>query len=182
MSATFERVSWLKYGYDIEEVDDFFELARAAYEGAPHAELDSEQIQQVVFDLVRRGYKCDVVDAALDRLASAMIAKERVGIVGALGQQAWNEKLAQSATTLYPRLTRPRGERFRPTANRHGYDMAEVDDLLDRLTAYFDAGEPLSAQEIQHAAFRRRRQGRGYDEASVDAFLRRASRVLLGVQ
>lgn len=180
MTTAFTRVSWLRYGYDPEEVDDFFEFARAAYEGQPTASLSVDEAQSVAFDLVRKGYQCEKVDAALDRLAGALVAKERTELVAALGQQAWNDKLADLATTLYGRLTRPPGERFRPPRGRNGYDAEQVDQLLDRLTEFFDAGVPLTAREIQQSVFKRRRGKRAYDEESVDTFLRRAGRVLLG--
>ncbi|GAA2233607.1 hypothetical protein GCM10010401_01790 [Rarobacter faecitabidus] len=179
MTTAFPRSNWFRFGYDPEEVDDFFDLARASYEGDPAARLSVDEIQSVAFDQVHRGYKCDRVDAALDRLAAAMVVKERAQIVEALGQQDWNQQLAQRATTLYSRLTRPERERFAPPRGRRGYDAAQVDALLDRLTAFFDEGTPITAREVQQATFKRRGPKKGYDEASVDAYLRRAGQVLL---
>ncbi|GAA2523173.1 DivIVA domain-containing protein [Rarobacter incanus] len=178
--TAFKKVRLFAYGYDPEEVDDFFDLARATYEGQPGAELSVDEIQRASFDLVHRGYQCPAVDAALDRLAAAMVAKDRAEIAATRGQAEWNAQLAAQATTLYGRLTRPRGERFKPGSGGYSYDTAQVDDVLDRLTAFFDNGVPLTARDIQQAVFRRRRGKKGYDEASVDAFMRRAARVLLG--
>ncbi|CAN5262654.1 DivIVA domain-containing protein [soil metagenome] len=184
MSETmFRTVSGLHSGYDPDEVDDFFEHARAVYESGPAGTLSGKDIRSVAFDLVRRGYQTSAVDAALDRLEAAFVARARADFLAEQGQAAWMARLAEQARTLYTRLTRPDGERFAPAHPRKpGYEPADVDALCQRLVAYFDRGAPLTAQEVRSATFRRRNGRAGYAEGSVDAFFDRAVEVLLGAE
>ena len=93
------------------------------------------------------------------------------------------EHLSEQARTLYGRLGRPDGDRFAaPDGRQQGYEPADVDDLCQRLVAYFDKGTPLSAAEVRSATFRRRKGRNAYAEGPVDAFLARAVEVLLGVE
>ncbi len=183
MSGMFNTVSKVRTGYDKEEVDDFFEHARQAYEGRTAERLTSADIQASTFDLVRGGYNTHEVDAALDRLEAAFIQRQRAEYVAAHGQQAWMNALAERARTLYGRLGRPDGDKFAPAAaGQQGYDKDDVDDLCDRLVAYFDRQEPLTAGEVRSATFGRAKGADGYAEAPVDAFFSRAVEVLLGVE
>jgi DivIVA domain-containing protein len=179
----FRTVSRLHAGYDPKEVDAFFDHARQVYEGKVDEPLTGRDVRSTAFDLVRGGYVTGAVDAALDRLEAAFVARAREQFVARHGQSAWMAELADSARTLYGRLTRPDGERFAP--GRRGepsYDRADVDALCRRLVAYFDHGEALTAQEIRSATFGRRRGAGGYAEGPVDAFCHRAVEVLLGVE
>ena len=184
MSETmFRTVSGLHSGYDPAEVDDFFEHARAVYESGPAGALSGRDVRSAAFDLVRRGYQTSAVDAALDRLEAAFVARARADFLAEQGQAAWMARLAEQARTLYTRLTRPDGERFAPArARKPGYEPADVDALCRRLVAYFDRGAPLTAQEVRAATFRRRNGRAGYAEGSVDAFFDRAVEVLLGAE
>lgn len=183
MSGLFKTVSALRTGYDKDEVDEFFEHARHVYEGRTGERLTSTDIQASMFDLVRGGYNTHEVDAALDRLEGAFIARQRAEYVAAHGQQAWMTALAERARTLYGRLGRPDGERFAPAERgQTGYDKDDVDDLCDRLVGYFDRQEPLTAAEVREAAFGRARGEDAYAEGPVDAFFARATEVLLGVE
>ncbi|MHA7135025.1 DivIVA domain-containing protein [Oerskovia turbata] len=183
MSALFSTVSKVRNGYDPDEVDEFFDHARQVYEGKKPERLTSTDIQVSMFDLVRGGYDTHEVDAALDRLEGAFIARQRAEYVAVNGQQAWMNALAERARSLYGRLGRPDGERFAPAGRgEQGYDMDDVDDLCDRLVAYFDRQEPLTAAEIRATTFTRRRGKDGYAEGPVDAFFARAIEVLLGVE
>ncbi|GIG25238.1 DivIVA domain-containing protein [Cellulomonas denverensis] len=179
----FRRVSGMKTGYHTEEVDDFFAHARTVYEQGPAGALTGKDVRTVAFDLVRHGYSTTAVDAALDRLEAAFVARSRADFINERGRQAWLEHLADQARTLYGRLTRPDGERFAPpTGRKTGYDAAQVDDLCHRLIAYFDRNEPLAAQELRTAVFARARGNHAYDEGPVDAFLERAVDVLLAAE
>ncbi|BDZ43930.1 DivIVA domain-containing protein [Paraoerskovia sediminicola] len=170
-------------GYEPDEVDEFFDRARALYEGREERSLTSTEIQNSTFGLVRGGYNTHEVDEALDRLEGAFIARQRTAYVAAHGQQAWLEALAERARTLYPRLGRPDGEKFAPAERGEpAYDTDDVDDLCDRLVDYFDSQVPLTTREIRDTVFRRRRGGSGYAEGPVDAFFARAVEVLLGVE
>jgi DivIVA domain-containing protein len=173
----------MRSGYDRDEVDEFFDHARQAYEGRTADPVSHADIQTATFDLVRRGYNTHEVDAALDRLEAAFIARQRSEYVAAHGQEAWMTALADRARTLYGRLGRPDGEKFAPAERgKQGYDQDDVDALCDRLVAYFDRQEPLTAAEIRSATFGRAKGQQAYAEAPVDRFLARATEVLLGVE
>lgn len=183
MSTIFSTVSKFRTGYEQDEVDEFFDHARRVYEGTAEGRLTSTDIQTSMFDLVRGGYHTGEVDAALDRLEGAFIARQRAEYVAAHGQQAWMNALAERARTLYGRLGRPDGEKFAPAERgKPAYDMDDVDDLCDRLVAYFDRQVPLTASQVREATFGRVRGSAGYAEGAVDAFFARAIEVLLGVE
>lgn len=183
MSSLFSSVSALRTGYDKDEVDEFFDHARQAYEGRTAEQVTNADIQASTFELVRGGYNTHEVDAALDRLEAAFIARQRAEYVASHGQEAWMGALAERARTLYGRLGRPDGEKFAPAARGQiGYDRDDVDALCDRLTAYFDRQEPLTSAEVRSATFGRAKGAEGYAEAPVDAFFARAIEVLLGVE
>jgi DivIVA domain-containing protein len=69
--------------------------------------------------------------------------------------------------------------RFSPVRVREGYDMAEVDDLLDSLVAALGRGEPVAAvidgTRLSHVRLRE-----GYDIGEVDRFLERVRRTAPG--
>ncbi|WP_448062744.1 DivIVA domain-containing protein [Cellulomonas hominis] len=179
----FRTASGLRTGYDPAEVDDFFTHARTVYENGPAGALSGRDVRTTAFDVVRRGYTTSAVDAALDRLEAAFVARARTDFIAEYGQEAWLARLADQARTLYGRLTRPDGERFAPPHGRHaGYRPEDVDALCHRLIAYFDKGAPLSAAEVRAATFRRQTGAGAYGEPSVDAFLERAVDVLLAAE
>lgn len=183
MAAGFRRVGVLSSGYDVEEVDEFFDHARGVYEGTVEGELTGSDLRSASFEMVRHGYVPAQVDAALDRLEMAFTQKRRAKVVSQLGQEAWLSEASSLAKTLYGRLVRPEGEKFAPGySGEPSYDREEVDALCDDLVGYFDRGEKLSAKEIRATRFARRRGSRGYDEGSVDAFLDRAVEVMLLVE
>lgn len=183
MSSLFGTVSKMRTGYDPEEVDEFFDHARAVYEGKAEGQLTNADIQTSMFELVRGGYDTHEVDAALDRLEAAFIARQRAEYIAVHGQQAWMSALAERARTLYGRLGRPDGDKFAPAERgRPAYDVDDVDELCDRLVDYFDRQVPITAAEVREATFRPRKGKSGYSEAAVDAFFARAVEVLLGVE
>lgn len=170
-------------GYDQEQVDAFFAQARDAYEGGVPAEaFSSEQIRAAAFSLVHGGYQVAEVDAALNRLEGAFIHRDRSAFVAEHGENAWFDKVADNATTLYPRLLRPEGERFRhPEAREQGYAVADVDSLVDRLAAFFDDRDTITEADLRTATFRPARGEKAYEERQVDAFIGRATQVLMAV-
>ena len=85
-------------------------------------------------------------------------------------------------TTLYDRLLRPRGSRFAHPDSGRGYEATAVDDLLDRLAAYFDEGSPLRVDDVRLAIFKPARGKKAYAEGPVDAYLGRAVEILLAVE
>lgn len=181
MEDLFPTVGRWASGYDREEVEEFFERAKAAYENG-EIEMSSEDVRTAAFDLVRHGYDPAAVDAALDRLEAAFIQRDRSEFVATHSQDAWMEQVAERATTLYPRLVRPRGERFAPPERGRGYQREAVDDALDRLVAYFDEGAELTAAEVRSVTFPSAPRSRAYAEGPVDAFLDRAIDILLAVE
>jgi len=62
--------------------------------------------------------------------------------------------------------------RFTPVRLREGYDMGEVDELLDRLAAAVTAGEPVD-DVVQDTGFTEVRLREGYAKTEVDEFLQR---------
>ena len=130
----FPRVGLFSKGYDCEQVDAFFEDARRAYEGGvPPEQFSSEQVRLATFELKNRGYNIDAVDGAMNRLEAAFVNRDRADSVAAEGEAAWYDRVADRATTLYPRLQRPRGERFAHPTSGRGYSCEEVDTEIDRL-------------------------------------------------
>lgn len=185
MRDLFPHAGFMRTGYHFGQVDEFFERARAAYERPmlDESALSAFDVRRAAFDLKRGGYKTAAVDSALDRLEIAFATRAREQFVRAHGQEAWMNELAQRAQVLYPRLRRPKGQRFRrPVKSRRGYDAREVDTLIDRLIAFFDSGESLTPEDLRHATFKRRSKRGAYDEPTVDAFLARAVDVLMGAQ
>lgn len=184
MSTLFPKVGALKLGYHPQQVEDFFDKARAAYEtpGQPEHPIAAHDVRRQAFDLKHGGYQTSAVDSALDRLEAAFVSRARDAYVRRNGQDSWMQELAERAQTLYPRLRRPAGERFaHPVRFGRGYRASEVDELLTRITAFFDRGAPLKAEELRAASFRSARGSRAYDEGTVDAFLARMVDILLGV-
>lgn len=181
MEGLFPTVGRWASGYDREEVEDFFDRAKRAYQNGD-VSMTSEDVRNAAFDLVRHGYDPAAVDAALDRLEGAFIQRDRAEYVTSRGQAAWMEQIAERATTLYPRLVRPARERFAPPRRGRGYERDAVDDVMDRLVDYFDAGAELSAAELRAATFPSAPRSRAYAEGPVDAFLDRAVDVLLAVE
>lgn len=181
MEDLFPTVGRWASGYDREEVEEFFERAKSAYESGDTG-MSSADVRSAAFDLVRHGYDPAAVDAALDRLEAAFIQRDRSEFVTSASQDAWMEQVAERATSLYPRLVRPAGERFAPPERGRGYDSEAVDAALDRLVAYFDEGAHLSASELRSVTFPSAPRSRAYAEGPVDAYLDRAIDILLAVE
>lgn len=180
----FPRTSALRLGYHRDQVGEFFSNARVAYEQPVAADggLTPLAVRRASFDLKHGGYSTAAVDAALDRLEVAFARREREAYVRQHGQDAWMQQLAVKAQVLYPRLRRPKGERFaHPSALKRGYSAAEVDKVVGRIVAFFDRGEPLTAAQVRQVTFTQASGKKAYDEATVDAFLARTVDILLGV-
>jgi DivIVA domain-containing protein len=67
------------------------------------------------------------------------------------------------------------GSRFRTTKLRQGYDMAQVDDFLDRLVTALRAGQPVRPL-VDGARFTPTRLRAGYDMGDVDDLLAAVAR------
>lgn len=182
MATMFTQVTGLRRGYDRAEVDEFFEFARRVYEDQTDEVLSHRDIHTALFDLTRSGYVTAEVDAALDRLENAFVARNRQTVIGQQGPQGWSAFLNEQAKTLYPRLTRMPGERFAHPSKGRGYKSAEVDQMCRDLIDFFDGKKKITAAEIRSLTFTSARGKKAYEETSVDAFMARAIEVLLGVQ
>lgn len=184
MSDFFPKVRFYKKGYSPAEVDEFFDHARQAYEGGvPASEFSSEQVRRAMFPLKRGGYDPVSVDAALDRLEAAFVSRDRAAHVAVNGEEAWLEHVADRATTLYPRLVRPVGERFaHPEDGEVGYRKRDVDEFLERLAGFFDDEEILRADDVRRLTFPSAKGEDAYAEGPVDAYLARVVEILLAVE
>jgi len=184
MSDLFPRGGFARLGYAVRQVDDFFAQARAVYERPvlEESQMSALDVRRAAFDLKRGGYATRAVDEALDRLEVAFATRAREQFVRTHGHDAWMRVLAERAQVLYPRLRRPRGERFaHPTGLLgKGYNAAQVDAMLERLTAFFDTGAPLSPEELRAALFTRSGGKKAYSERVVDVYLARAADILQG--
>ncbi|HAQ59091.1 MAG TPA: DivIVA domain-containing protein [Microbacterium sp.] len=171
--------------YDKSAVDAFLERARMEFEGDPapggEPHLTAAAIRTVAFPLVKGGYAIDAVDAALARIEDAFAVRDREAAVAAIGTQAWVERARDDAQVLLDRLGRPRGRRFaRAGWLRFGYRTDEVDLVAERLVEYFEAGRPVTVEQVRGVAFRMQR--RGYREEQVDAVLDAVVDVMLAVR
>nr|WP_255480897.1 DivIVA domain-containing protein [Quadrisphaera sp. RL12-1S] len=177
---TFERTTGFRRGYAVEQVEEFFARARVSYEtGGPRGGVSSRDVREVGFDLVRRGYDVQMVDAALDRMEDAFLRREQEVVRGRLGADRAYAELAARAATLRPRLERPEGDRFDRAAHGHpGYDPAEVDALCDRISGWLDGEPGLSHDDLRRSVFSTRRGEQGYAEHQVDAFIDRTVEVM----
>lgn len=184
MKGKFPRVQFYKKGYDTAAVDEFFDFAEQAYTGGlPASEFSSEQVRRAMFKLVRGGYDPYTVDAALDRMEGGFIQRDRANHIAVNGEAAWLAQVADRATTLYPRLSRPEGERFaHPEPGQPGYSAEAVDAFLGRLAEFFDQNVPLTVAEIRSLTFPPAKERKAYVEGAVDAYLARVIEILLSVE
>ncbi|QRV02708.1 DivIVA domain-containing protein [Arcanobacterium phocisimile] len=183
MSDTFSRVGWLHSGYSPADVDSFFARAKDAYDmsGEEANDFSEATVRDVSFPWVRNGYHAQLVDAALDRLEQAFVQRRRANCVRDKGEEEWVRTIYDRATSLYPRLRRPQGQRF-AHPDTHGYSVTEVDQLIERVIAFFDKAEPLTSVEVRNTTFSQAKGESAYDEGVVDVFLDRVVSVLMSVE
>lgn len=183
MKETFARVGWFRHGYDPAKVDEFLEKAKSAYDVSADVDhqANEDMVRHASFPWVRNGYHAQLVDAALDRLEQAFTQRRRAARVHEEGEDAWLRSTYERATSMYPRLRRPAGQRF-AHANGRGYAIDEVDALMDRVIAFFDKAEPLTSAEVRQMMFTSAKGANAYDEAVVDVFLDRVVSVLMSVE
>ncbi|MBX3090944.1 MAG: DivIVA domain-containing protein [Cryobacterium sp.] len=183
MSTTFPRTRNSRRGYDIDQVEDFLEDARRAYNAEPGAPsvLGASDIRRTSFALQKGGYSPAHVDAALERLEDAFASRERDKARQTSGDEAWFNTARRNAKDIIDRLARPKGNRFRRAGIlSDGYDRKQVDAFGDRLAEYFLKASPMSVDEVRTIAFRPRKGG--YREAQVDYFLDSVVEVMLAVR
>lgn len=179
----FDLVEQDEIGYEPSHVDAFLERAREAAEG--RGDLTAEQVRQARFATVDGGYATDQVDDALDRLEEGLTGAEREQWVSERGDDEWDAALTRGIGELVDRADRAPAERFRrpSRADAEGYDVDQVDALVDRLHATLTGGSEegpvLSADDVRRASFASATGTEGYEEAQVDAYLDAAVDVLL---
>ncbi|MDO5727456.1 MAG: DivIVA domain-containing protein [Bowdeniella nasicola] len=176
----FARESRGRDGYNVTQVEDFFRRARMAYEGDSPT-MSDDDVRNATFDQERGGYQFAAVDHAMDRLEVAFVKRRRADFIATHGQDTWMEHIADRARTLYPRLQRPAGDKFRD-ADDVGYKKTDVDQLLDELVDYFDDGAQITSQEIREITFPSAKKANAYDPAVVDVYLERVVEVLTAVE
>ena len=183
------------WGYDTEQVDEFLSRAHQLYE-APQPQLKQEDIQNVLFTLVRGGYDIDAVDRALLRLEQAAVDKQTSYQIANQGRVAWRTETVQLAQTLMPRALADDGERFADGQGKEpSYDRKQVDSFVvnvmtricDELgipyrkavsSSNFDSDEDFVPRYISTVLFTQRKGDKGYDEGQVDLYLNRVSQVV----
>jgi DivIVA domain-containing protein len=183
VSSTFPRTRKSRRGYDIDQVEDFLEEARRAYNAEPGAPvvLGADTIRYTAFSMQKGGYSPTHVDAALERLEDAFASRERDRVRGQIGDEAWFDEARRNAKEIIDRLGRPAGQRFRRAGIlSDGYDRKQVDAFGERISQYFLKGTPMSVDEVRTVAFRPRKGG--YQEAQVDFFLDSVVSVMLAVR
>ena len=184
MATTFPRTRRSQRGYNVAEVEDFLQEARAAYSapvGAPSI-VDAASIRTTAFGFERGGYSPSHVDAALERLEDAFATREKERAFSAPGgDAAWYSEARSTAQVLLNRLDRPAGRRFsRVGALSQGYRPRDVDEFAIRLADYFQRGKAMSVDEVRTVVFRPSRGG--YNEAQVDLVLDTVIDVMLAVK
>jgi DivIVA domain-containing protein len=184
VSATFPRTRKSKRGYSIAEVEDFLELARAAYTagGSAPAAVDAASIRTMAFSLERGGYSPQYVDAALERLEDAFATREReAAFARPGGDAAWYGNARTTAQEILDRIDRNYGQRFNRVGPLSlGYHPRDVDAFTDRLADYFQKGAPMSVDDVRTVVFRG--ANGGYNETQVDVLLDTVIRVMLAVR
>jgi len=181
-TTTFPRTAKKILGYRADQVDAFLETARRAYDGSDEsATLSAELIRNTAFAMKKGGYSPAHVDAALERLEDAFASRDRDVASRTVGKQAWLEEAKAKAQVLVNRLSRPSGHRFaRTTFLSVGYSRADVDRFANKLVKYFEAGFPITVDDVRGSVFRPERGG--YREAQVDAVLDGVVDVMLAVR
>jgi DivIVA domain-containing protein len=181
--STFPLTRKSKLGYDTEQVDEFLQTARLAYDGddATAATLTAADIRHTAFPLHKGGYSTLHVDAALERLEDAFAAREREAARAAKGDTVWFEEARTTAQVVLNRLARPLGHRFaRVSIFTYGYNRADVDRFTGRLVHYFQDAKPMGVDEVRTVTFRPQRGG--YRESQVDLLLDSVTDVMLAVR
>jgi DivIVA domain-containing protein len=188
MSGLFTRVRW-REGYDMAEVDAFIERLTATVEGRySDAPVTAADIRNVSFTPVRfrEGYSVDEVDAFLEQAAQSMPGgpvDRRTDVV----EQPTNPAARSGTPSADDRPAAFHPPRQAPLFSTvkfgEGYDMAQVDDFVDRVMATANGrpvDRPVTPAEIRKVRFTPVRFREGYDVLEVDLFLEQAEGWLSG--
>jgi DivIVA domain-containing protein len=172
----FPRASWWRRGYHCRQVDGFLARVEVSLQGdfPPMAAAD---IRRAGFELVRHGYAVAAVDTRLDDLEERALLVEGAKI----GRRVRSDPDAD-VQFLRDQLNEPYMRRFpRSGMLRRGYDLDDVDGLVDRVLARFNGAnnteQELTVEDVRTAGFKPRRGG--YAEEAVDEMLDRVVELLL---
>lgn len=151
-----------------------------------------DDIRNVSFTPVRlrEGYAVEEVDAFLDQAAQSMAGapnrptdRPNASPAGGTSPANWPGASPTDRPVDRP-AERPAEERRLRDAPRfsavkfsEGYDMAEVDDFVDRVMATVNGlpvDRPVTAHEVRNVQFTPVRIREGYDVQQVDLFLEEA--------
>jgi DivIVA domain-containing protein len=180
VSDTFPRAGRFAKGSDVEQVEAFLTRARAAYEDTSRGPaMTSWHVRTVGFDLVRGGYDVEAVDAALDRIEDAFARREKQRGEERAGSGGWQTQLRTQEQSLRAQLARPDGERFPAAAAWSSRTTSAGRRPVPADRGRVRHGPALAPDTVRLAVFKSRRGGRGYREASVDAFLDRVVELLV---
>lgn len=193
--VTFPTAPRGKSGYDEGEVDDFLDRVEDALRG--NATLTADEAATTRFKQVRkrgRGYETRAVDAFCERIVVTLrkraAAKDsrHQQVVERLARQVVHhvaQRQAQQAVSEPPaprvpevaqvaevaEVPNPAGLQS-PLAGQPAYDANQVDAFLARVSATLRGSDTLTSQDVLTMQFPPQQPGgRGYHEASVDAFL-----------
>jgi len=179
----FHRAPGLRKGYSRKQVEAFVARVDLALQGAVPG-VTATDIRRVGFELVRRGYDVEEVDAALDEMELHAVR------LGTTTSRRGRLDPVSEAAFMRQELSAPYMQRFpRVGFVRRGYDIDDVDDFLDRVCVALDRaigtdpkteGRGLDVAEVRTVAFRPRRGG--YAEDEVDETLDRVVEMMLLMQ
>jgi DivIVA domain-containing protein len=177
----FPRASRWRRGYHCRQVDVFLARVEVSLQGdfPPMAAAD---IRRAGFELVRHGYSVAAVDARLDDLEERALLVE-----GATSGRRVRSDPDADVQFLRDELSKPYMRRFPKSGMlRRGYDLDDVDGLVDRVLARFNGvsddgvnntDQELTVEDVRTAGFKPRRGG--YEEEAVDEMLDRVVELLL---
>ncbi|MEO7982072.1 MAG: DivIVA domain-containing protein [Sporichthyaceae bacterium] len=171
----FRRAGRLRKGYHRRQVDAFLNHVEVSLSGVFPPPTASE-VRQVGFELVRSGYDVEEVDAHLDALEEKVVAAQSM----TAGRRGKPDPDSESAY-LREQLAASYMQRFpRAGTLRRGYQVDDVDDVVDRVVAALDGQGSLTLEEVRAVAFRPKRGG--YREDAVDEAMDRVIEHLLLVR
>jgi DivIVA domain-containing protein len=178
----FPRTSKKMLGYNLQQVEEFLEATRQAYDAADeNSPITATAIRHTAFAMQKGGYSTSHVDAAMERLEDAFATRERERATTEAGPEAWLDEARQTAQVIINRLGRPAGHRFaRTSILSAGYSIADVDRFAAKLVSYFQDGRTVTVEDVRTAVFRSQRAG--YREDQVDQVLDGVVDVMLAVR
>ncbi|WEV63639.1 DivIVA domain-containing protein [Bifidobacterium sp. ESL0732] len=184
-STGIEYAGKRKWGYDVDQVNDFLERAHEMYD-RNDGELTQQDIQSAAFTFTKGGYVIAEVDAALARLEHAVVDKETARQIAGNGSVAWQARTQQLYSMISAHAKRSHSDRFIRGERKHpSYDVKQVDRLIDQIITKSadDLGvrsmssdeakdlADLNSSTVANVIFTQRKGSRGYDERQVDYYL-----------